>query len=207
MKISEVGFLIFLCIIGLFTTNIQRVQSQDETEYIYILGNGTVFSSTNTTIPIQRNENNYTFIDDIFATSLIVQRSNIIIDGANFNLAGQGLAGIDLSFTNGVTIKNVNIMGSFDYGVYLEDTIGTTITDNYIVGNGRGIVLYNSLQNTISGNSITGNQIGIELQSASNNIFRDNMLNNIYNFGIFGTDKSHYINDIDSTNLVNDKRV
>ena len=206
MKINKVIFLIFLCLIGLFTVNIQGVQSQEEAEIIYILSDGNVISSINATVPIQQDGNTYTFTDNIITTSLIVQRSNIIVDGAGFNLVGQGDVGIDLSYMNGVTIKNVNILGSFYYGIYLAESSGITVIDNKIVGNGDGIFLYDSTQNTISGNSVTGNQIGIEFRSASDNILRDNMLNNSYNFGIYGTDLSHYINDIDSSNIVNDKR-
>ncbi|MEJ2240765.1 MAG: NosD domain-containing protein [Candidatus Bathyarchaeota archaeon] len=207
MKIGKVVFLIFLCLIGLFSINVQGVQSQEEPELIYILSDGNVISPTNATVPIQRDGNTYTFTDNIITTSLIILRNNIVVDGAGFNLVGQGDAGIDLSYMNGVTIKNVNILGSFYYGVYLAESSGITVIDNNIVGNGDGIFLYNSTQNTISGNSVTGNQIGIELRSAPNNIFRDNMLNNSYNFGIYGTDLSHFINDIDSSNMVNDKRV
>lgn len=207
MKITKVVFLIFLCLVGLFSINIQGVQSQEQPELIYILSDGNVISSTNATVSIQRDGNIYTFTDDIIVTSLVVLRSNIIIDGAGFNLYGQGDAGIDLSFMSGVTIKNVNILGSFYYGIYLAESSGITVIDNSIVGNGDGIFLYNSTQNTISGNSVTGNQIGIELRSAPDNIFRNNMLNNSYNFGIYGTDLSHFINDIDSSNMVNNKRV
>lgn len=207
LKTNKVVFLIFLCLIGLFSINIQGVQSQEETEFIYILSDGNVISSTNATVPIQQDGNTYTFTDNIFVTSLVIQRSNIIIDGAGFNLVGQGDAGIDLSFMNGVTIKNLNVLGSFYYGIYLAESSGITVSDSNIKGNGDGIFIYNSTLNTISGNSITGNQIGIELRSAPNNVFRDNMLNNSYNFGIYGTDLTHFINDIDSSNMVNNKRV
>jgi parallel beta-helix repeat protein len=206
MKKPKAIILIVLFLIGLSTINIKGIQSQ-QAEIIYIASDGNVISSTNATVPIQQDGNTYTFTEDIIVTSLIVQRNGIIIDGAGFNLFGEGDAGIDLSSTNGVTIKNVNIMGSFYYGVYLLESSGSTIIDNSISGNGDGVFLYNSTQNTVSGNSITGNQIGVELRSAPNNLFRDNILDNSYNFGIYGTDLSHFINDIDSSNIVNGKKV
>jgi len=206
MKISKVVFLVFLCLTALCAVNTQQVKSQD-TKIFYILGDGSVYSSTNDTVPIQQEGNVYTFTDDIFVTSFVVQRSSIIIDGAGFNFAGDGDRGIDVSYVNGVTIKNVNMMGGFYYGIYVLESSGTTITNNTITGNYEGISLYNSTQNTVSGNSITNNQIGIDLLSAPDNVFRDNSLNNGYNFAVYGSDLSHFINDIDASNTVNDKKI
>ena len=206
MKISKVVFLVFLCLTALCIVNTQQVKSQDS-KIFYILSDGSVYSSTNDTVPIQQEGNVYTFTDDIFVTSFVVQRSNIIIDGAGFNFAGDGDRGIDVSYVNGVTIKNVNMMGGFYYGIYVLESSGTTITNNTITGNYEGISLYTSTQNTVSGNSITNNQIGIDLLSAPDNVFRDNSLNNGYNFAVYGSDLSHFINDIDASNTVNGKKI
>ncbi|MCJ7613190.1 right-handed parallel beta-helix repeat-containing protein [Candidatus Bathyarchaeota archaeon] len=206
MKISKVVFLVFLCLTAVCIVNTQQVKSQD-TKIFYILGDGSVYSSTNDTVPIQQEGNVYTFTDDMFVTSFVVQCSSIIIDGAGFNFAGDGDRGIDVSYVNGVTIKNVNMMGGFYYGIYVLESSGTTITNNTITGNYEGISLYTSTQNTVSGNSITNNQIGIDLLSASDNVFRDNSLNNGYNFAVYGSDLSHFINDIDASNTVNGKKI
>jgi parallel beta-helix repeat protein len=205
MKTNKVVFLVFLFLTALFAVNTQ-VNSQ-ETEIVYILSDGNIVSSTNASVPILQEGNTYTFSDDIFVTSFVIQRSNIIIDGAGFNLGGEGDRGIDFSNLNGVTIKNVNIVGSFYYGIYIQESMGNMIIDNVITENYEGVFLYNSAQNTIAGNSITNNHIGIELQSAPDNMFRENSLSNNYNFAVYGSDVSHFINDIDETNTVNNKKV
>ena len=205
MKISKVVFLVILCLTALCVVNTQQVKSQD-TGIVYILSDGSVYSSTNASVPIQQDENLYTFTGNIVVSSFVVQRSNIIIDGAGFNFAGEGDRGIDISYMNGVTIHNVNIMGSFYYGIYVRESSGTTIIDNTIKGNYEGITLQNSTQSTVSRNNITNNQIGIDLLSAPDNMFRDNSLNNGFNIAVFGSDISHFINDIDDSNTVNNKK-
>ena len=119
MKVIKI-ILIILCLTALCVVNTQHVKSQN-LEIIYISSDGSVFSSANATVPILQEGNIYTFTDDIFSiASFVVQRSNIIIDGAGFNLAGEGDIGIDVSFLNNVTIKNVNIMGGFYYGINIR---------------------------------------------------------------------------------------
>ena len=140
MKISKVIFLVFLCLTALCMVNTQQVKSQDS-EIVGILSDGSVYSSTNATVPIQRDGNMYTFTDDILGTSFVVQRNNIIIDGAGFNFAGEGEKGIDLSSTINVTIKNVQLIGSFYYGFYLLESSDITLTRNTIANNGRGIYM------------------------------------------------------------------
>jgi len=206
MKESKVAFLVFLCVISLCAVAAQPVKSQDIST-VYILSDGSVYSSTNATVPIQQDGNVYTFTDDILVYSFVIQRSNIIIDGAGFTLAGEGNIGIDLTSMNKVTVKNVTLSGGFYYGIYLLQSSDITLTGNNIKDNGSGIIVYNSTQNTISGNNITNNDIGIELISSPDNVFRDNSLNNGYNFAVSGSARSHFINDIDVSNTINDKKV
>jgi len=206
MRESKVAFLVFLCVISLCAVAAQPVKSQD-INTVYILNDGSVYSSTNATVPIQQDGNVYTFTDDILAYSFVIQRSNIIIDGKGFTIAGEGNIGIDLMSMSNVTIKDVQLSGGFYYGIYLLESSDITLTGNTIENSGSGIFIYNSTQNTISGNSITKNGIGIELRSAPDNIFRDNSLDNGYNFAVYGSELSHFINDIDVSNTINGKKV
>jgi parallel beta-helix repeat protein len=92
------------------------------------------------------------------ADGIVVERSNIIIDGAGFMVesAHAGTKGIDLSGMANVTIKNVNVKRFYD-----------------------GICFYDSSNNTIIGNNITNNYYGIFLEASSNNvIFHNNFINN-----------------------------
>jgi len=206
MKISKVFFLVFLCLTALCVVNAQQVKSQ-ESAFISILSDGSVSSSTNATVPIQQNGNVYTFTGDLVVTSFVVQRSDITIDGAGFTLSGEGTNGIDLSSMSGVTIKNFQLIAGFSYGIHLMESSDITLTGNTITGNGRGILLSNSIRNTISGNIITDNQIGIEFIWSPDNVFRDNSLDNQYNFAVYGDERSDFINDVDVSNTINDKKV
>ena len=176
-------FLVVLTTISLCAVNTQPVNSQS-VGIIKILSDGSIYTSTNVTVPIQRAGNIYTFTDNIVGYYLVVQSDNIVVDGAGYSLAGQGERGVDLSYRNNVTIKNLQI-GSNLYGIYL----------------------YGASKNTISGNNVTNNGVGINIMSSSKNILRDNKMNNERNLAVYGTEASHFDNDIDNSNTVNGKKV
>src|SRR3989304_3190110 len=68
--------------------------------YVYIRSDGTVEPSM---VPIQKVGNVYTFTNDLLNYSIIVQRDNIVIEGAGFMLQGNGYyEGITLSSRNNV---------------------------------------------------------------------------------------------------------
>jgi parallel beta-helix repeat protein len=99
-------------------------------------------------------------------------------------------------------------------GVYLYSTVSNTISDNNITNNHVGLLLESgtvqfSSRNTISNNLIIENkEFGVKLESSPNNVFRNNsMIGNLYNFGVRGSMSSHFIQDVDSSNTVNDKPV
>jgi parallel beta-helix repeat protein len=142
-------------------------------------------SMTPSTAPITTSDNiTYTFTANIINKSIIVQRDNIVLNGAGFIIQGDGTGnGIDLSNRNNVTIENTNIE-TFQYGTYLENSSDITITKNNITANNYdGIFLYSSLNNNLNsnnitgtghnittiGNILTGNSTGIAVQSNSNN--------------------------------------
>jgi parallel beta-helix repeat protein len=131
-----------------------------------------------------------------------VQRSNIIIDGAGFSLQGEGEVGIDLTSVGGVTIQNLDLLGGFNYGIYMTGSSMNTLVDNTISGNGIGLRAYNSSQLTLTGNTIEDNNMGIELWLTSQNVLRNNVLDNFRNFAIYATQLSHYNQDIDDSNLI-----
>jgi parallel beta-helix repeat protein len=147
VKTSKVMFLVVLTIISLCAVNTQPVNSQD-IGIIYIASDGSVVTSTNLTVPIQRVGNIYTFTDKIENYYLVVQRDNIVIDGAGYSLAGQGEIGIDLSYRNNVTVKNTQIGVAF-YAIYLWNASRNTISGNTLTYNGYGVYLLEASQNAI----------------------------------------------------------
>jgi parallel beta-helix repeat protein len=169
------GVSVLLFFVALFgaVLNIPMVKAS---ETIYIKADGSVEG----TDKIQRDENIYTFTGNIY-DSIMVQRSNIIIDGAEYTLRGKsGQFGFYLVGENNVTIKNTNIEG-FDCGFFLEFSLCNTIAGNNIVNNDFGIKLSSSSNNTITTNNVTDNSDGIWLYLSSNNtIGANNITNNSY---------------------------
>ena len=205
MKSGKVLFLVLLTIVSLCVVNTVPVQSQ-ETGIIYIQSDGSITTSTGTEVPIEKNGNVYTFTDNINNYYIVVQRDSIVIDGAGYALEAQGDIGIDLSYRNNVTVRDMQI-GFAVYGIYLWNATRNTITGNTVTNNCNGIYLLGASQNTITGNTATNNEIGIYIESSSNNILRDNVMNNNNNLAVYGTQASHFDNDIDDSNTVNGKKV
>jgi parallel beta-helix repeat protein len=224
---SKVIFLVVLTIISLCAVNIQPVNSQS-VGIIYISSDGSIITSSNITVPIQQDGDIYTFTDNIANYYLVVQRNNIVVDGAGYYLAGQGERGVDLSSRNNVTIKNLQIGSSFygiylygasgnnisgntlaqnSYGLYLNGATQNTITENSVTNNGYGLYLNEASQNTIIGNNVTNNAIGTNIFSSSKNTLRANKMNNSYNLAVDGSEGIHFDNDIDDSNTVNGKKV
>jgi len=193
---------------------------------IYIKPDGSIDPST---APITCAGNVYTFTANIYNYSIIIQKNSITIDGNNYNLQADGTSmGFNLSSITGVTIKNLKIRG-FAYGIYLFDSTTNTITSNTITNNTiGGIALYYSPSNTISYNTIrynresvylhespsctirnniiTNNDNGILLiQSGSCTLTQNTLTTNLYNFGVDGLSLSDFIQNIDTSNLVEGK--
>jgi parallel beta-helix repeat protein len=157
------------------TFNIQSVKAEGGT--VYIRADGSVDPST---APIQRDGDTYAFTDNIY-DEIVVERSNIIVDGAGHTVQGTGAfesVGISLSNVQNITIRDINIK-NFYYGIYFIFTSHSTITQNNITNNSRGILHVLSSNNIISGNNITNNEIGIYLfKSSNNNISGNNFIRN-----------------------------
>jgi parallel beta-helix repeat protein len=158
-----------------------KIQPVKASGTIYIRPDGSVDPPT---APIQRYFGVYTFIDNIFDEEIVVQKSDIIIDGTSALLQGSGSGiGFSLVDVNNITIKNV-IIRNYTYGLRLGNSSHNTIIGNSIENNvtytSYGIWLSRSSYNNISGNMITNNsQFGIYLEySDYNNISGNNIKNN-----------------------------
>jgi len=188
-------------LIGLALT-IKTVKANDT---IYIRADGSVEG----TDEIQRDGNIYTFTDDI-SDEVVVERSNIVIDGKGYTLQGNGsgegfrLSNIGYIGLNNITIKNTSII-AFYCGVSLGFTTNSVLFKNNITNNDYGVSLFCSSHNTISGNNITNNGLGIELWGvdvgsfSDNNIIHGNNITNNHN----GIHLSNCFNNTLSGNMFN----
>jgi parallel beta-helix repeat protein len=170
---------------------------------IYIRADGSIDPPT---APISTIDNvTYTFADNI-NDHIVVERSNIIIDGAGYMLQGFGTGtendvGFYLSGINNVTIKNTTIRSLWG-GLLLDSSSFNTISGNNITGNWYGVMLRSwSFNNTILGNNITDNGDGIWSSSPSNTFSENSIRNNgigIHLWSSFNTVSGNNITDNDS---------
>ncbi|MEM3628627.1 MAG: NosD domain-containing protein [Candidatus Bathyarchaeia archaeon] len=114
------------------------------------------------------------------ADGIVVERGNIIVDGAGCLLKGLKWGhGLKLVNVRGVIVKNVNIEG-FWCGIGFYSSSNCTVFRNNIVDNGNGIHLWGtSNYNYIIGNNITGNGNGIGLYNSPQcNVITGNIIDN-----------------------------
>jgi parallel beta-helix repeat protein len=152
----------------------------------------------------------YALTDNITsdADGIVIERNNIILDGAGYTVQGSGaygLIGVSLSGRMNVTVRNTQIK-NFSYGILLYSS-NNSISGNTMIHNEVGILLMDH-NNTLVNNTVSGNVFGIWL-SSSHNILRNNtMIDNRYNLieGIWLFESSP-VNDVDTSNTVNGKPI
>jgi len=177
-KITNVVLLLILICALVLTFNVQLTKAEPGT--IYIRADGSVEPSG---VPISNvNNTTYTFTSDVGA-SIVVQRSNITINGNGNTLQGPGKgAGFNLTRVSNVTVRNTNIK-NFSFGIYLNLSSFNIITENKITNNGNGVwLIQKSKNNTISQNIIANQSTdGIWIYGSTNynNISRNNITNNV----------------------------
>jgi parallel beta-helix repeat protein len=161
---------------------------------VYIGSDGTVAPSF---APVSSRDNvTYALTGNISYPAfdgIVVERSNIVIDGNGYAVQGNGskLVGVRLTGSTNVTIENIIVEG-FNFGVFLYSSnnsavvgiTATAIRPYIFLGapsaypyypHSAGIVVSCSSFDTISGNDVTLNGAdGIVLQSSSNNTVTGN---------------------------------
>ena len=145
---------------------------------VYIRPNGSIDPPT---APISTVDNvTYTFSGNIY-DEIVVERDNIVVDGAGYSVQEVGGTGIYLYGRNNVTIKSMEVIAGFT-GILLKNSSNNSVYGNNMTDNGYGIYLDYSSNNTISGNNITNNHsLGINLAFSSNNtISGNNVSSNVY---------------------------
>lgn len=174
--LPEILFSILLSSVMLSAFNIQLVKAA---ETIYINVDGSISPPD---APISSFDNiTYTLTGNITG-SIVVERSNIIVDGKGYTVEGYETGnGFTLQNMVNVTVKDTRIEGCFD-GIQLFDSTNCIITGNCIVGNSyEGIGLYYSSDNIVTANSIANNQVGIGFYDSSGNLmFHNSFANNAY---------------------------
>jgi parallel beta-helix repeat protein len=216
---SLLVLLLFLSVVLVSFPQIGVLKGQDSS--VLIRADGSVEGTDN----IQRNGDLYAFTGDISNRKILVEKDNIVIDGAGYTLIGADGRGVVLSERKNVTVRNVKIEMEGGYGIYLVDTSNCIISSNTITGDAyniylwgsynntvegntvtnafRGILIYDSDDNSITGNIVTDGVVGIELHDCANNVFRNNeMRNNRANFEVRSYPTYRVVNDVDTSNTI-----
>jgi len=169
--------LVFVSVFGV-VLNVPLVKAS---EIIYIRADGSVVPSTANITSVDNVT--YYFSDNIFE-EIVVERSNIIMDGNGYTLQGSGSGnGFYWSNINNVTIKNTNIK-NFKYGAYLNSSSFNTVSGNNVENNEYGIEFNGSSNNTINGNNVENNIEGVFfLRSSNNTISGNNITMNSFYYG------------------------
>jgi parallel beta-helix repeat protein len=175
-----IAFLLMGCLALAFS-----IQPVKASETIYIRADGSVDPPT---APISTVDNvTYTLTGNITSDGdgIVIEKSNIIIDGAEYMIQGTGAyysKGIYLSIVSNVTIRKTNVK-DFHFGIRLNFTSHNAIYGNSITNNEYGVWLESSSNNTVYGSAITKHDYGIYLDydCSSNKIFENNIADNEYN--------------------------
>ena len=185
--VSAIMLTLLLISMLALTVNIQPVKASGT---IYIRADGSVDPPT---APISTNDNiTYTLTGNI-SNSIVIQRENIVVDGAAYTLQGNGSGrGFDLSNIDNVTIQDTTI-GNFSTGIYLRESSHNTIAGNTLTNNGLGIWLFIYCNNnTIQGNTLAQGYGGIETSYSSYNTIADNIIAENEGRAIHLDDSSNY---------------
>jgi parallel beta-helix repeat protein len=136
-------------------------------------------------------------------TATIVDASNI---GTVFSVTADKVSIVEFTIRNsGLNYPPYGM----DCGVFLNHTTGSSIRNCLITNNRIGIYLFYSKTNLLEHNIVSSNhEDGIWLWYSGNNLLTENeILNNSYNFGVFGGSFSDFSNTIETSNTVDGKPI
>jgi len=164
-------------------------------------------------------------------TVILITVNSVTVSGFTIRNSAPGWpnSGIVIDKANGCNISD-NILENNDHGILLNYTQNSYIANNDLTNNWAGVELFNSSSSTIRNNNATNNEFGIWVYLSNNNALSDNtatnnvyglwlfnsknntLLNNhmslnTYNFGVWGSDITHYTHGINTSNLVDNKPI
>jgi len=164
--------------------------------YLYNVTNGRIENNT--------AENNWFGIYLDYSNNNVVENST-----ARNNLGGIFLWDSDNNLISSIVSENNPLFeGYASAGIILANSSNNTLTNNACDNNFFGIYDSSSSNNTLDNNTCNHNFRGIHLDDSNNETLINNILsNNRYNFGVWGSSISHFVHDIDTSNLVDGKPI
>ncbi len=201
---SILVLLLFLSFVLVSLPQIGVIKAEMIT-YIYIRADGSVEG----TDKIQRDENFYTLTDNIYNSTIFVEKDGVVIDGAGCTLRGQP-SGIVLCERDNVTIKNfvISIDDFAGRSINLYFCSNCTIMNNTMTSFpesdplSTGMEVWGGVSNVIAGNRVVNNICGIYLGegTSNNSIFGNNITGNLRGMRVYASQNNsiHHNNFIDN---------
>jgi len=199
MKRPALCFMVILILTGMFISAFHVPEVKAAPFYVYIRADGSIEPSTANITTLDNVT--YTFTDDNRG-GIVVERDNIVIDGAGYTIQGiisgsvhepgknDTGVGVNLTGRSNVMITCMTIVDVRE-GVALIDASNCTILRNHIATSGPwlgdcgiGLVGTNC---TVLENKIGPCYEGIHLQGSGNRILRNEMYNNLVGIYVDGS--------------------
>ncbi|KXB06999.1 hypothetical protein AKJ54_00870, partial [candidate division MSBL1 archaeon SCGC-AAA382K21] len=147
-------------------------------------------------------DNNSLVNENIYGIYLDRSSKNVISQNSSFNNKAHGIY-LNRSDNNSIE-NNISENNSF-YGIALYvDSDNNSLVSNSCYANKIGIRIRNSSDNnTLIGNKCLNNIYGVRIVSSLDVTMKNQAISNSqYNFGVAGSKVSHFVHDIDETNLI-----
>jgi parallel beta-helix repeat protein len=124
------------------------------------------------------------------------------------NFGENNSVGIAMTHSSASNVTHNSIRNNGN-GISLQYSDDNEIINNLLLNNTEGIQLQWSHFNKVMNNSVTmSKSSGIDLTFSGGNMLKNNNLtDNKWNFGIWADALADYINDVDNSNLVNNKPI
>ena len=134
-----------------------------------------------------------------------IKISNLKIDGNDPGTCSD-CHGIYFNNVTYSQIDSVYVYDADDYGIYFNVSASSTISNNILESNLRGVYFNSSSNNIINSNNSNNNsQHGIHIVSGSNNTIADNISNNNTGYGVWIDDSAY--NNIIIGNIISNNSI
>ncbi len=152
---------------------------------IYIKSDGSIEPADSPIINVGNNEylltENLSAVTDSLSNgimyNIVIEKDNIVFDGANHAIAGSGSQGIEIFYRNNVTIQNI-VLSGFDAGINVFESSKVNITHAFILDSDFGTLLTNSSSVVVAETKFAdnSNNSAISMTSCTSSIIYNNIM-------------------------------
>lgn len=116
--------------------------------------------------------------------------------------------GIYLQSCHGIHLTSNTVTNTGPEAIHLHDSNDNIVENNTLSLNEFSLHLWGSTGNILRNNNFFKNKFGVKLWFSGNNTLKENnMTGNWWNFATFGSSIQNYVNDVSTSNSVNNKPI